>query len=270
MQYKLVGTDMDGTLLDDEKIVSNKTMEVLKKMGERGIHLALITGRIHYSPKAYAKKLNLKASIIGNNGAYIEYEDGTIDIVEIDKKLVMETLSHVEELGLDYNFVTTEKLYYYPMARKHTYYYGDNEMIRQSHLVHYEIIKSYKEIEKIKEPILKIHVFHNDFKKLEELTKTMPHKDQYDITSSGEDLIEFCHKDASKGNALKSIANYYNISMEEVVAIGDAGNDMSMIQEAGLGIAMGNAMDILKEKADYITGSNQEHGVAQVIEKMVL
>jgi len=90
------------------------------------------------------------------------------------------------------------------------------------------------------------------------------------VSQSLKDNLEVMNKGINKGNAIRILAEIYGINREEIIAIGDNENDISMIEYAGLGIAMGNAVDTLKERADYITGNYDEDGVAQAIEKFVL
>ena len=82
--------------------------------------------------------------------------------------------------------------------------------------------------------------------------------------------IEILNKASHKGNGVKRLAELYGIKKEEIICVGDSGNDRQMIEYAGLGIAMGNAVEEIKQIADYVTRSNQEHGVAHVIEKFIL
>ena len=90
------------------------------------------------------------------------------------------------------------------------------------------------------------------------------------VTQSSFDILEFLHPNVSKGNALSVIAKDLGIAPEEVVAIGDNHNDIGMMRFAGLGVAMGNAHEEVKEAADYVTLSNAEEGVAAVIEELIL
>lgn len=91
-----------------------------------------------------------------------------------------------------------------------------------------------------------------------------------DCFASGDHSLEINYKDVSKGNAIKSLLDKYNIKEEELVCIGDNENDISMIKLAGLGIAMGNAISEVKNIADYITDTNKRDGVAKAIEKFIL
>ena len=94
--------------------------------------------------------------------------------------------------------------------------------------------------------------------------------DQIEITTSKPQYLEFTHKEATKGRALEYLANLKGIERESVIAIGDSYNDISMLQYAGLAIAMGNAPEEVKAHADYVTGINDEDGVAQAIHRFVL
>ena len=90
------------------------------------------------------------------------------------------------------------------------------------------------------------------------------------MVSSWNNNFEIMNKGASKGHAVQVLANYYDIDKESIICIGDSENDLPMIKYAGLGIAMGNAPDYVKNQADYVTDTNSEHGVAKAIEKFIL
>ena len=90
------------------------------------------------------------------------------------------------------------------------------------------------------------------------------------ISFSRPEYLEFTNAEATKGNALAVLGQMLDISREEIIAIGDSHNDISMIEYAGLGIAMGNAIDELKHHADYVTKGNDENGVAEAVERFIL
>ena len=133
-----------------------------------------------------------------------------------------------------------------------------------------DLIK-FEDINFIKNNIYKI-LFVNDYDKITEVRKKIPKEflQKYEITSSIPECIEFVKKGITKSKSLQFICEKCNIEKSGVIAIGDADNDLEMINFAGLGVAMGNATDSLKEKADYITNSNNDDGVANVIEKYIL
>ena len=120
------------------------------------------------------------------------------------------------------------------------------------------------------EDIIKI-MFIDPEEVLEEAIKKIPQAifEKYTVVRSAPFFLEFLNKASSKGTGVKALTEYLHIKQEEVICIGDAGNDLDMIQFAGLGVAMGNAFDEVKEAADYITKNNDEDGVAHVIEKFI-
>jgi hypothetical protein len=112
----------------------------------------------------------------------------------------------------------------------------------------------------------------DDEKKLDDFQKIIPQalKDQYTIVKSASHLLEFVHKFGSKGDALKEVVSSLALSPDEIIAFGDEENDMTMLQYAGLGIAMENAKATVKNAASAITLSNKLDGVAEAINKYVL
>ena len=103
------------------------------------------------------------------------------------------------------------------------------------------------------------------------MTEVNPkYKEEYSMLRSSRIFLEFLEKHTSKGEALKALAKYLNVSMDETMAIGDAGNDIPMIKEAKIGVAMENAFPEVLEVADYITSSNRESGVAKALNKFII
>ena len=116
--------------------------------------------------------------------------------------------------------------------------------------------------------ILKV-VLEQEKEVLDKITPQIPYElfDQYKVIRSVDFMLEFMKRGCSKATGLEKLAKYLNISKEEIIAIGDADNDIEMIQYAGVGVAMKNAKDEIKNLADFVTKSNEEDGVAYVINK---
>ena len=124
----------------------------------------------------------------------------------------------------------------------------------------------------VTDPVNTVEKFNLFFKKEREddRTKAREALNQFSdlsITSSLGNNLEINHKDATKGNGLASLAAYLGLKKEEVMACGDGENDISMLDEAGIGVAMGNASDLVKRAADVVTLTNDQDGVAYAIEK---
>ena len=119
--------------------------------------------------------------------------------------------------------------------------------------------------------ILKV-VLEEDKVVIDRITPQIPRElfEEYTVIRSLDFMVEFMNKDCNKAIGLEKLAQYLKISKEEIIAIGDADNDKEMIEYAGLGVAMGNAKDEIKQLADFVTKSNEEDGVAYVIDKFII
>ena len=126
-------------------------------------------------------------------------------------------------------------------------------------------------IQKEKENILKCVLFHEDLSLIKGIKDELRGIEELEVVGSArEEHMEVNSKGTSKGKTIALLADVLEIKREEIIAIGDGENDMTMIAFAGLGIAMGNAKEALKKIADYVTNTNEEDGVAKALEKFVL
>ncbi len=118
--------------------------------------------------------------------------------------------------------------------------------------------------------MVKCEIIYRDIALVDELRQELQNIEQLAIVNSSKHNIEINRKGVSKGKAVAMLAAHYNLKREEIITIGDSENDVSMIEYAGLGIAMENALESVKQKADYITDSNDNEGVANAIKRFVL
>lgn len=274
MSIKLICIDMDGTLLKDQQTVSNNNKEAIKEAIKRGVHVAITTGRVYDCAKMYSKEIGLNTPIISSNGAFIGGSNGEViynnplNIEELNKFYnVTNKYGLMAYLTTNFGVVSDEELpenHVYNVLNKKL---SDDEKIR---------IETFNEIDiALREydgKILKgvcVEKNHKDKllkarKELESLNSNM------EIVASWDDNFEIMEKGSTKGDAVKKLAEYFNISREEVMCIGDSENDLSMIEYAGIGVAMGNAIEKVKVSANYITDTNINDGVAKAIKKFVL
>ncbi len=117
---------------------------------------------------------------------------------------------------------------------------------------------------------LKLGCDSHDTEKLDEIVKELSYYDDLELTNSLPTNIEINPKGVSKASALERVCEELGITMQQVLAAGDSLNDIKMIQAAGVGVAMGNAQDAIKQAADYVTETNEQDGVGKAIEKFVL
>ena len=265
--YKLVAIDMDGTLLKHDKSISKKNKEVIKKARDKNVKVVLATGRPVDGVKRYLEELKLLHNdeyILTFNGAIIKEigSDKIIckDILKGQDLLYLYEIS--KKVGVNihafskYGCIT-------PKMNEYTELEGEINGI-DLYEVNYDTIDPQEEIIKIM-MIDKPEILEEGIKKLpKEVYK------KYTVLRSAPYFLEFLSKTCNKGEGIKSLAENLGIKREEIICIGDAGNDLHMIEYAGLGVAMENGFEEIKVKADFVTKSNEEDGVAYVFEKFVL
>lgn len=265
--YKLVAIDMDGTLLRNDKSLSKETKEAIREARKKGVKVVLATGRPIDGVKRYLEELDLwhdDEYVLTFNGAVIK-EIGQ------DKVLCRDTLKGSDllnlykiskEVGLNIHAFSKDGCIT-PIMNEYTELEGRINGINIFE-VDYDDIDSEEEIIKVM-MIDKPEVLEKGIKKLPKEVY-----EKYTVVRSAPYFLEFLSKTCNKGEGIKSLADSLGIKKEEVIAIGDAGNDIHMIEYAGLGVAMENAFDEVKKKANFITKSNEDDGVAWVFKKFVL
>lgn len=264
MNYKLIVTDMDGTLLNNNHEISEENKQALKKAAEMGIHIAIATGRIYESTIKYAKILGLKTPIICCNGALVKEECGNIIY---ENTLTNEICNNIIDI------LNKQNIYYQCFTSDTIFTPYINEWLKKYQMqedLNIKIIENVDVKSQIKdESILKFLIIEEDNSILSNLQKKLNGINDIEITKSFYDNIEIMSRGVNKGTAVKNLAKYLNIKSEDIITFGDNYNDLSMIKYAGTGVAMGNAEDIVKENADYITCENGKNGVARAIKDLL-
>lgn len=273
MTFKLVCLDMDGTLLNSSKEVSNRNKEAIKKAHDMGVKIAISTGRVFTSAKYYAQLLGINAPIIASNGAYIREKDrnkviysSTLSIEECKKILGIIKNYDFKVYFNTFNTIISPK----PYPKGYTYL-EMNEDLSDDMKINLHVNPNLEEefVNRDGE-ILKAICISEDYSTLKKAKDEIINLKSFEVVSSLGDNFEVMKKGISKGNAVKILTEFYGFKREEVICIGDGENDLSMIKYAGLGVAMGNAPDYVKKEADYITETNDKDGVAEIIEKFIL
>lgn len=275
MKYKLVCIDMDGTLLNGHSNISERNKDALKKAVKKGVQVAISTGRIFASADYFADLIGIKTDLISCNGAYIK--NRSTNEVIYNNTLTNEQVLKIHNSIKGHNF----RIMYYthdtaivdsPFPENHTYNVT-NKLVSDEKKVKFFITSDINKILEIySNKIIKVICIDDSddkdtlFKVKDNLLKFS----DIETVSSGDNNFEIMQKDVSKGHAARILSEKLGIKQEEVICIGDNENDLSMIKFAGLGVAMGNGSDIVKEVADYITDTNVNDGVAKVIEKFIL
>ena len=271
MKYKLLVCDFDGTLYTDDFKVTDETVEAVELFKAQGGKFVIATGRLYQAVKPFAELFKLTDEIITyqGSGVYDLKTDELIYSQEIDRNLAASVYAYLYK---KYSEITSPMLFY-----------DDKCIVEEEN----EFNKYFASIVKV--PLVCVHEKLDDYviannlnarkilsltdnNYIREVIQYLQNKfgDKLNINQSSKGLLECVNSKASKGNAVKFIAEKYNIPREQICAIGDAENDNSMIQFAGLGVAMGNAMEETKKVADYVCDTNNNNGVAKVIKQLIL
>lgn len=266
INYRLIVSDFDGTLLTSDHTVPEKVKNAINGYVAAGGIFAVCTGRMLRSILPRVKELGLKGLVVAYQGSVIaDIESGKIiKNGGFTCAQSAEVCRCIEELGCPFNVYSGDSLY--------TNIQKDNE-----HLKLYESITG---VQAQHVDVLSDFVLSNNLccQKAAVLVKPADRDalykeldnhlgDRYDVTCSAKVLVEVSPKGDNKGAALKYIAGYFGIPLQSCVAVGDNLNDLSMINAAGVGVAVGNADAKLKAAADYVSVTNDEDAVAEIIEK---
>ncbi|MBW7453528.1 Cof-type HAD-IIB family hydrolase [Paenibacillus sepulcri] len=262
--YKLIAIDVDDTLLTDDLIVTPGTKAALTEAIERGVFITLATGRMFPSAKKIAMQIGFDVPIITYQGSLIK--------TLMDEQVLYERSVPKDAAQQLFEFCRERKLHLQLYINDVLYVQEDTELGRgYSALSKIPFVVEPDFNKLIDRPSTKMLII-DDPAYLDEIALELAPLigDRVHITKSKPHYLEFMHKEGTKGHAIAFMAEHIGCKLEEVIAIGDSWNDHEMIEVAGLGVAMGNALPKLKEIAQYVTRSNNEEGVRHVIEKFVL
>ena len=289
--YKLVAVDLDGTLLNSYGDVTEYTKKVINNVQNKGVEIMIASGRPIDSIKTIAEEINSTKYFIAGNGAII-YDiknDKIIYEKYIPRSKVLEIAKVCEENNISYNIYTEESIITQDLKYNVLYYYKENlkkDANKITTIIKVDNILEYvKKEENLK--CLKITVCDENqtiFRSIIRRLRAIENIDVMDVSHMSrkvfkhgtEDItIEYFYTEISstqvnKWQAIKYLLPILEISPEEVIGIGDNINDKQMIENAGLGICMGQSTPVIKEISDKITDSNIDDGVGKVLDEIFL
>lgn len=266
---KLVAIDLDGTLLNEEKKISEENKQALAKAKEQGVKIVLCTGRPLAAMAHYLQELGLvdegDFSITFNGGLVQKNDTGEI----IEKKVMEVADIHrlyelAQQLELPLDVLSDNVVLQLPSApKKQSLYNVLNKLLQFQPASLSDITDQF---------VLNKAVIAYPQEELDPKIKEIPASfhEKYEIIKTRSMLLEFMPKGVTKAYGISLLAKDLGLEKEEIMAIGDEENDLPMIEYAGLGVAMANAVPFVKEAANYVTASNEENGVAEAIKKFVL
>ncbi len=273
MSVKMILIDLDGTLmLPDHITVSEANKRTLKAAHDNGVKIVISTGRTLSVVRRVIDQIPFIDCVMYSDGAavYDVKENKVIYEKLIDFSLTEKVIEYLNGVEVYYNLYTDGKI----VTQK-----GRQRFFKNSGLSE-EFIKDYLKNTTMYDDLLLgiegkgAELIVGFFNCEEDLNNAFgfinSFKDKLYVTSAFTNEFEMTNIEATKGRTMKYLCSLEGITNENVMAIGDSHNDLPMLEEAGIAVAMGNAEQLVKEKADYITETNANDGVALAIEKFVL
>lgn len=265
MKYKLICVDVDGTLLNDEKKVPELVKESLKKASGKGIQIALVTGRMPAGADLVERELSLPCIKVCNAGTYILLGDQCIHTEYMMPKVMRVIYTEFAQKNNLPLWIFQDRKWYVTDMDSHVK--QEMEIIQyEPEVVDVEALAQSWEEEGTGPNKLLIAGDPETVCRIEEEMKRMD-LPEADMARSSKHYLEIFPKGVTKGEALAAVCKKLNIKPGETIAFGDQELDIPMIRKAGVGIAMGNAIDEVKETADYVTRSNNDAGIAYALEQ---
>lgn len=259
---KLIASDLDGTLLKNHRWISPANHQALLKAHQAGIKIAIATGRPYQLVKQIRKELPFVDAFILNNGASI-YQPAPGRMVfekHLDETTVQALIDYANTHAIDLEIHTHDALYI-KGATRWAYF---NEFIESFSPGTAPILKDILDYHPT-QPATKVMFIEPDKTRYEALKSTLQSWQDVSVIQSQKAYVDINVKGVSKGDALTAYAELTGISPDQIMAIGDQENDISMLRVAHIGVAMGNATAALKAEATTVTGTPEEDGVAQAI-----
>ncbi|ATA24727.1 pyridoxal phosphatase [Brenneria goodwinii] len=272
MAYRIIALDLDGTLLNQQKKILPESLAALALARQQGIKAIIVTGRHHSAIHPFYQALQLDTPAICCNGTYIyDYQAGQAShanpMSAAQAKSVLKLLQRFDIHGLMY---ADDAMYYqYPTGHV-TRTQAWASSLPESQRPSFEQVESLSTQADCAFSIWKFATHHEDIPTLNDFAGIVEKELGLACEWSWQDQVDIAQAGNSKGKLLRKWVEEQGLDMKEVIAFGDNFNDLSMLESAGLGVAMGNSADEVKAHADLVIGRNEEPTIAEVIRTKVL
>lgn len=268
MSYELLVLDIDGTLTNSEKKVTERTLQAIRQIQQKGKKIAIASGRPTAGVTGIAKTIGLDQTggyILSYNGGRIaDFKTGE---VIYSKTIPMELIPEIYKSAIEYD----TKIITYEGDQAISGNGVDKYIELETRINGIGIKETDKFVEYVTFPVNKC-LMTGEPSHMEVVERNLANRfeAELNIFRSEPFFVEIMPKNIDKAYSLGKLLDYLHLTKEQMICCGDGFNDLSMIKYAGLGVAMANAQPVVKEAADFITASNDEDGVADVIEKFML
>ncbi len=271
-KIKAVLCDVDGTLVNNDKEITDFTAATIKKAAKNGIFVSICSGRVAPMLSVMTNKLDIKGPVVSVNGGLI-VDSVTGDKVfgkKIPSEMAREIFSFSLEKGIDCGAVVSTGAHFTKDSRRVKIFEKYNVQAKQSGQKPLVLTTSDKPDVVDFEDVYKFLILAKNQDEYNTYRKHFEQNKNLFVVSSEKFLIELMPCGVNKGLGVLEIAKLMGITPDEVMVFGDFENDKEMFETAGFCVAMGNATDDIKELSDYVTDTNQNDGVAKAIEKFLL
>ncbi|RWR02173.1 pyridoxal phosphate phosphatase [[Pantoea] beijingensis] len=272
MSYRIIALDLDGTLLTPQKTILPASLDALAQARKAGVKVLIVTGRHHVAIHPFYQALALDTPAICCNGTYL-YDYHAKKVLASDplrKSQAQRVIQMLDEQAIHgLLYVDNAMLYQTPtghVTRTINWAQSLPEHQRPTFLH----VDSLSEAAQQAESIWKFALSHPDTRALQDFAEKVEAELGLACEWSWQDQVDIAQQGNSKGKRLAQWVEHAGFQMSDVLAFGDNYNDLSMLEAAGLGIAMGNADDAIKARADRVIGTNLEPGIAETIYREIL
>ncbi|MDQ0187452.1 Cof-type HAD-IIB family hydrolase [Cytobacillus sp. FSL R5-0569] len=271
MIYRLLAINIDGTLLQSNGRLHKSTKEAIEYVQQKGIYVTLVTARSFPSAKKVAKALKLNSILVTSAGAYTADKlEQPIEVKRIKKEVTFDIVRLLEGFPCQIRLVHEK----FSLANKTKT--NNNILAKTVFSTGDPVFYSHQFVESLSENLLedpvkppKIEIYFENTNDLIHAKKALDvmYDEEIAITQLNDSRLDIVPYGVSKWNGLLRLSKELDIAPQEIVAIGDGYDDLQMIEGAGLGVAMGNAPHVLKKQADWVTRTNDEHGVTYMVKE---
>lgn len=270
---KLIVSDLDGTLFNSQKVISEENKRAVRRVQEEGVLFTFATGRADIFVKETIEELELELPVIVANGAYFIEKGRRLDERLIDSADLWKMFDAATEfdanlfVSVGYDIYAVDSETNLKIIRGWGVGRRDEKIAKNVIL-----LKSYDEMyDRVNGRTSKLFVRGDDYDKNAKVRARILETCDVTIANSAPLCMDIMRKGVSKANAIRVLAEEkLGVRMDEVMALGDQENDMPMLKAAGYSVAMGNGVDFVKREADFVTKTNDENGVAYALDQLII
>ena len=261
MGFKLIAADLDRTLLRSDGSVSDFTRDTIAACRNAGVEFTFATGRMYCSALPFARRLELQLPLITYQGALLEDAEGCVmHALHLPQELAGAIAEILRKSEMHYNIYSDEKLYFSTFGQ---------EVLDYARHIGVQPLEAPQSLGQIAVTQFGVFAEPTLVSQLQQQIAAQFGDAVHTVISGGK-FLEICHPEARKSYGLARLAEHMGIDRSQIIAIGDNNNDLDMLQYAGIGVAVANAVPAAKAAADLLTASNDEDGVARLIQQIVL